>query len=79
MGGTVEFGKLTMHNTDLFVIDTSQHEWFEFDLANYQQQLVNGYLRLTPTAGLQIYLPDISTSRHEPLLSTCNGVIRKSD
>jgi hypothetical protein len=56
--GTLSFGKLTMHNADLIMVDISQEPWFDLDLANYQEQLVNGYTRMTPTAGLQIFMPD---------------------
>ncbi|MGA8029853.1 MAG: hypothetical protein WB992_22140 [Bryobacteraceae bacterium] len=58
-GGAVEFGKLTMQNADIFIIDTSPDNWFEFDIAHYEEQLVNGYTRITPQAGLQIFMPDI--------------------
>jgi hypothetical protein len=58
-GGTIDFGKLTMHNVDLIMIDISKDAWFDIDLANYQQQLVNGYTRMTPQAGLQIFMPDL--------------------
>ena len=58
-GGTLDFGKLTMHYVDIAMIDVSTDAWFKFDLAHYQQQLVNGYTRMTPQAGLQIFMPDI--------------------
>jgi hypothetical protein len=57
--GTLGFGKLTMHHVDLIMIDTSDDAWFDLDLAHYQQQLVNGYTRMTPQAGLQIFMPDL--------------------
>ena len=58
-GGTLDFGKLTMHNVDLTMIDASQDPWFDLDLVNYQAQLVNGYTRLTAQAGMEIYMPDL--------------------
>ncbi len=60
-GGTIDFGKLTMHQVDLVMVDISNAYWFDLDLANYQKQLVNGYTRMTPAAGLQIFMPDLST------------------
>jgi hypothetical protein len=60
-GGTIDFGKLTMHHVDLVMIDISNKPWFDLDLTNYQKQLVNGYTRMTPQAGLQIFMPDLST------------------
>jgi hypothetical protein len=58
-GGTLDFGKLTMHHVDLIMIDISNDAWFDLDLAHYQEQLVNGYTRMTPQAGLQIFMPDL--------------------
>ena len=57
--GTIDFGKLTMHHVDLIMIDLSKDAWFDLDLNNYQNQLVNGYTRMTPEAGLQIFMPDL--------------------
>ena len=59
LGGTLEFGKLTMQNVDIVMIDISKDNWFNFDFDNYQAQMVNGYTRMTPQAGLQIFMPDI--------------------
>lgn len=59
-GGTVNLGKLTMSQTDLFLIDDSDDDWFNFDLAHYQEQLVNGRIQMTPQAGLRIFMPDIN-------------------
>jgi hypothetical protein len=58
-GGTLDFGKLTMHNVDLIMIDASKDAWFDLDLVNYQAQVVNGYTRMTPEAGLEIFMPDL--------------------
>jgi hypothetical protein len=57
--GTLDFGKLTMHHVDLIMVDISNDAWFDLDLANYEAQLVNGYTRITPQAGLQIFMPDV--------------------
>jgi hypothetical protein len=58
-GGTVGFGKLTMHQADLTLIDASDDAWFDLDLANYRQQLVKGFSRMTPDGGLEMFLPDV--------------------
>lgn len=58
-GGTVDFGKLTMHNADLTLIDASDDPWFDLDLVNYQAQLVDGISRMTPEAGLEMFMPDV--------------------
>ena len=57
--GSLEFGKLTMHPVDLIMIDISSDAWFDLDLTNYQAQMVNGYTRMTPQSGLQIFMPDM--------------------
>jgi hypothetical protein len=58
-GGTLDFGKLTMNDVDLIMIDISKDPWFDLDLTNYQKQLTNGYTRVTPDSGLQIFMPDL--------------------
>jgi hypothetical protein len=58
-GGTLEFGKLTMRHADLIMIDASKEPWFDLDLVNYQAQLIYGYTRMTPQAGLQIFMPGL--------------------
>lgn len=58
-GGNVTFGKLTMRQADLTLIDASDDVWFDLDLANYQQQIVKGYSRMTPEKGLEIFMPDV--------------------
>jgi hypothetical protein len=58
-GGTLDFGKLSMHPVDLTLIDASNDVWFDLDLVNYQAQLVNGYSRMTPQQGLEIFMPDL--------------------
>ena len=68
-GGTIDFGKLTMRQVDLIMIDISKDPWFDLDLANYQEQLVNGYTRMTPQAGLQIFMPDRREVKHDKNIS----------
>jgi hypothetical protein len=58
-GGTIDFGKLTMRHVDLIMVDISDNYWFDLDLSKYQDQLVNGYTRMTPEAGLQIFMPSL--------------------
>lgn len=61
--GTLDFGKLTMRHVDLIMVDLSDDAWFDLDLNHYQDQLVNGYTRMTPQAGLQIFMPDLDEMR----------------
>jgi hypothetical protein len=63
--GTIDFGKLTMRQVDLIMVDLSNDAWFDLDLAHYQEQFVNGYTRVTPEAGLQIFMPDVDDVPHK--------------
>jgi hypothetical protein len=65
-GGSLDFGKLTMHNVDLTMIDVTQDPWFTLDLVNYQFQIVNGTTRMTADAGLQIFMPDLDEKTPKP-------------
>ncbi len=58
-GGTINFGKLTMHQADLTMIDVGNTPWFGLDLANYQAQLTKGYARITSNFGVEAYMPDL--------------------
>lgn len=64
--GALNFGKLTMHNADLTMIDAANEPWFNLDLVNYQNQLVNGDTRMTAQAGVEIYMPSLKeqANRH---------------
>lgn len=57
-GGILRFGKLTMTDADLELIDLNQRDPFEFYLAKYNQQLVAGYSKNTPSYGLIVFMPD---------------------
>jgi hypothetical protein len=58
-GGSVRFGKLTMDDADLTLVDASGGAWFDLDLANYRDQLVKGYSRMTPDKGLEMFMPGV--------------------
>ena len=57
-GGTIRFGKLTMSETDLKLIDMDPRDPFDFYSARYNDQLVAGYSKNTPQKGLRTYMPD---------------------
>jgi hypothetical protein len=57
-GGTIDFGRLTMHPVDITIIDISSNPWFDFDLVNYREQFGGGYTRMTADSALQIFIPD---------------------
>lgn len=56
--GEMRFGKLTMHDADLIMIDMDAGDPFDFFLDHYQEQLVAGYSKSTPEYGLRVYTKD---------------------
>ena len=59
-GASLTFGKLTMKDTDLLILDDDPADPFDFFLDRYNDQLVAGYSRNTPDKGLVVRMPDLS-------------------
>src|SRR6266567_778540 len=57
-GEHLRFGKLTMSDTDLTLIDLDPQDPLDFYLEHYQDQLVAGYTKSTPNYGLRAYFRD---------------------
>jgi hypothetical protein len=57
-GGVLKFGKLTMTETDLQLIDDNPRDLFDFSQERYNDQLVAGYSKNTAALGLKVYMPD---------------------
>ncbi len=57
-GGRLRFGKLTMDDTDMQLIDMNPQDPFDFYLEHYKEQLVAGYTKTTPAFGLRVYMRD---------------------
>ena len=57
-GGRLRFGKLTMDDTDLELIDQDPRDPFDFSVDEWNRQLVAGYSKNTPAQGLKTYVPD---------------------
>jgi hypothetical protein len=57
-GGSVRFGKLTMSDTDLELIDSDPADPFDFSIDHYNDQLVAGYSKMTHKGGLCVHMPD---------------------
>ena len=57
-GAVLRFGKLTMHDTDLVLIDSDPKDPFDFYLDHYRDQLAAGYTKTTPQFGLRVYMVD---------------------
>jgi len=47
-GAQLTFGKLTMKDTDMILIDMDPKDPFDFYLDHYKDQLVAGYTKITP-------------------------------
>lgn len=61
-GNLLRFGKLTMHDTDLLIVDAVPEDPFDFFLDQYKAQLVAGYSRTRPDEGLTVVMQDYSKS-----------------
>jgi hypothetical protein len=61
----LRFGKLTMHDTDMVLIDMDPQDPFDFYLDHYKEQLVAGYSKTTTTFGLRVYMRDYNKLRKE--------------
>jgi hypothetical protein len=59
----LRFGKLTMHDTDMTLIDMDPQDPFDFFLDHYKDQLVAGYSKTTPTFGLRVFMRDYNKLR----------------
>ena len=57
-GGVLKFGKLTMTDTDMQLIDDNPRDPFDFSQERYNDQLVAGYSKNTAALGLKVYMPD---------------------
>jgi hypothetical protein len=65
-GGTVRFGKLTMNDTDLELVDADPADPFDFSIDHYMDQLVAGYSKMTKQGGLCAHVPDYNKLPHSP-------------
>jgi len=59
-GGTLRFGKLTMADADLLLVDDDPKDPFDFSPGQYKDQLVAGSSKTTQSNGLVTHLPDLS-------------------
>jgi hypothetical protein len=57
-GGILKFGKLTMTDADMQLIDQNPADPFDFFQERYKDQLVAGYSKNTPEQGLKVFMPD---------------------
>lgn len=62
-GNRLRFGKLTMTDADIALFDLETGGPLDFYLDRYQDQLVSGYTKITPTFGLRAYVKDFNKLR----------------
>ena len=58
-GGSLRFGRLTMSDAEMQIVDLDPADPFEFELDQYNKQLVAGYSRTLPSLGLEVFMRDI--------------------
>ena len=59
-GNSVRFGKLTMENTDLTVLDLDPGDPLDWYQDRYKEQLAAGYSKINSNFGLRSYVKDFS-------------------
>jgi hypothetical protein len=69
-GGILRFGKLTMTNADMDLIDADPRDPFDFSQPEYIKQLVAGYSKNTPGGGLRVFMPDYNDAGKTDLRPT---------
>lgn len=74
-GGSLRFGKLTMTDTDMQLIDADPSDPFDFSPTQYVKQLVAGYSKNTPSGGLRVYMPDFDQAAGANLRPTIGRVL----
>jgi hypothetical protein len=57
-GGAVRFGKLTMADADLVLLDIDPTDPFDFSFRHYKDQIIAGYTKTTKQGGLCVHMPD---------------------
>jgi hypothetical protein len=59
-GNTVRFGKLTMENTDLTLLDLDPADPLDWNQDRYKDQLTAGYSKIDSKFGLRAYVKDFA-------------------
>jgi hypothetical protein len=62
-GGQLTFGKLTMADTDLELVDEDPKDPFDFSVDRWNEQLVAGYSKVTSARGLKAHMADYNDLR----------------
>jgi hypothetical protein len=59
-GNTIRFGRLTMENTDLTLLDLDPADPLDWNLDHYKDQLMAGYSKIDSKFGLRAYVKDFA-------------------
>jgi hypothetical protein len=76
-GGTLAFGRLTMVDTDLELLDMDPKDPFDFSVEHWHDQLVAGYSKTTQTRGLKSHMPDYNDLHHSAAAPSHNRSTRR--
>jgi hypothetical protein len=60
----LRFGKLTMDDTNLTLIDMDPADPMDFFLDHYKEQLVAGYTKIAPNFQLRVFMKDYDKLKH---------------
>ena len=69
-GGKLRFGKLTMTDTDLLIVDADQSNAFDMYMSKYNVQLVASNTKNLPNLGLRVSMPDFARVKDSPVANT---------
>jgi hypothetical protein len=59
-GNRLRFGRLTMTDADITLLDLDPSDSLDFYLDHYREQLAAGYTKITPSFGLRVFLKDFA-------------------
>jgi len=65
-GNRVQFGKITMDNTDLTILDVDPGDPLDWSQDSYREQMVQGYAKVMENFGLRAYVKDYSKLSRNP-------------
>lgn len=73
-GGVLRFGRLTMTDVDMRLIDADPADAFDFFPDHYNEHLVAGYSKTTASGGLRVYMPDYNKIKKTAVASKKTAV-----
>jgi hypothetical protein len=64
-GNRLRFGRLTMMDVDMILIDLDRSDPFDFFIDRYKEQIAAGYSKITSNSALRIYVKDFNKLRKQ--------------